>query len=195
MTGATSTLQDVQKGLHAWTPSLLKKHLPPDMHPWLLNQADLLLQKKLPSCAGCREAKVTSCPTCSCCAGSGRARCIVCCKAESLVWSKTLGLCWHRTYTVHWVTEKAGDYLITGWLEGCTVGGCAKACAVQPGPLDASHCSCAGEGLDRAVAGIPANFTVTACDRCACLPDLKVHSKWFADRSFTVTAARRYLNT
>ncbi|CAL8470627.1 g10169 [Coccomyxa elongata] len=69
------------------------------------------------------------------------------------------------TYTVHWVTEKAGDYLITGWLEGCTVGGCAKACAVQPGPLDASHCSCAGEGLDRAVAGVPATFIVTACDR------------------------------
>ena len=35
-----------------------------------------------------------------------------------------------------WSTERAGDFLITAWLEGCTVGGCAKACAVEPGPLD-----------------------------------------------------------
>lgn len=78
--------------------------------------------------------------------------------------SVMIGCC--RTYTVHWMTEKAGDYLITGWLEGSTVGGCAKACAVQPAALDASHCSCAGEGLSTAVAGLPATFTVTACDRC-----------------------------
>ena len=94
-------------------------------------------------------------------------------------------MCWCRTYTVHWVTEKAGDYLITGWLEGCTVGGCAKACAVQPGPLDASQCSCAGEELVRAVAGIPATFTVTACDRCISLPsERKLHSPLFEFRTF-----------
>ncbi len=38
-----------------------------------------------------------------------------------------------RTYTVQWSTEKAGDYLITAWLEECEVGGCAKACGVQVG--------------------------------------------------------------
>lgn len=65
-----------------------------------------------------------------------------------------------------WSTEKTGDYLITGWLEGSTVGGCAKACAVQPAALEASNCSAAGDGLRAAVAGAPATFTVTACDRC-----------------------------
>ena len=38
-----------------------------------------------------------------------------------------------RTYTVQWSTEKAGDFLITAWLEECEVGGCAKACGVQVG--------------------------------------------------------------
>ena len=40
---------------------------------------------------------------------------------------------WCRTYTVQWSTEKAGDFLITAWLEECEVGGCAKACSVQVG--------------------------------------------------------------
>ena len=40
-----------------------------------------------------------------------------------------------------WSTERAGDFLITAWMEGCTVGGCAKACAVEPGPLDPGNIS------------------------------------------------------
>jgi hypothetical protein len=83
-----------------------------------------------------------------------------------------LPLC--RTYTVYWSTEKTGDYLITGWLEGCTVGGCAKACSVQPAALDAAQCSCScyGDGMSRVEAGVPASFTVTARDRCAGWPIL-----------------------
>ena len=34
---------------------------------------------------------------------------------------------------MQWSTEKAGDFLITAWLEECEVGGCAKACSVQVG--------------------------------------------------------------
>ena len=63
-----------------------------------------------------------------------------------------------------WSTEKTGDFLITAWLEGCTVGGCAKACAVQPWLLDAPRCACSGEGLRRAVAGQRACFGVNAHD-------------------------------
>ena len=63
-----------------------------------------------------------------------------------------------------WSTERTGDFLITAWLEGCTVGGCAKACAVEPGALDASRCACSGEGLARAVAGQRACFGVDAHD-------------------------------
>ena len=32
---------------------------------------------------------------------------------------------------MQWSTEKAGDFLITAWMEECEVGGCAKACSVQ----------------------------------------------------------------
>jgi hypothetical protein len=66
---------------------------------------------------------------------------------------------------VTWSTDRSGDYLITAWLEDCTVGGCAKACSVQPAALSAPHCACAGEGLAVAVAGEAACFQVTACDR------------------------------
>ena len=38
---------------------------------------------------------------------------------------------------MQWSTERAGDFLITAWLEECEVGGCAKACSVQVGYLDA----------------------------------------------------------
>lgn len=34
---------------------------------------------------------------------------------------------------MQWSTERAGDFLITTYLEDCEVGGCAKACSVQVG--------------------------------------------------------------
>ena len=39
---------------------------------------------------------------------------------------------------MQWSTGKAGDFLITAWLEDCEVGGCAKACSVQ---VNAPHSS------------------------------------------------------
>ena len=44
---------------------------------------------------------------------------------------------------MQWRTEKAGDFLITAWLEECEVGGCAKACSVQVSHhLQSSHNIC-----------------------------------------------------
>lgn len=44
---------------------------------------------------------------------------------------------------MHWSTEKAGDFLITAWLEDCEVGGCAKACSVQVNALHQLRWLCA----------------------------------------------------
>ena len=45
---------------------------------------------------------------------------------------------------MQWSTGKAGDFLITAWLEDCEVGGCAKACSVQVNVLHQLRWLCAG---------------------------------------------------
>ncbi|CAL5220286.1 g2271 [Coccomyxa viridis] len=69
------------------------------------------------------------------------------------------------TYTVQWSTDKAGNFLITAWLEECEVGGCAKACSVQPAEMCAERCSREGTGLSQAQAGEPTCFKVMSRDR------------------------------
>ena len=44
---------------------------------------------------------------------------------------------------MQWSTGKAGDFLITAWLEDCEVGGCAKACSVQVNALHQLRWLCA----------------------------------------------------
>ena len=45
---------------------------------------------------------------------------------------------------MQWSTGKAGDFLITAWLEDCEVGGCAKACSVQVNAPHQLRWLCAG---------------------------------------------------